>query len=62
MRFPRGYGFDSITVNPKTRVPEYYFGEVDSSSNLFAIDISLLEKLVLFSRDVNTAKVIDILK
>ncbi|KAJ0075983.1 hypothetical protein Patl1_33593 [Pistacia atlantica] len=49
-------GFDLVTVNPKTRVPEYYFGDVDSSSNLFAIDISLLEKLVTFSRDVNTAK------
>ncbi|KAK3220425.1 hypothetical protein Dsin_014395 [Dipteronia sinensis] len=56
MRFPRGYRFDAVLINLKSRLPEHKSHDVDVPSDPWAIDTSLLEKLVIFSSDVNAAK------
>ncbi|KAK1575506.1 hypothetical protein Q3G72_006073 [Acer saccharum] len=56
MRFPRGYRFDAVLINLKSRLPKHKSHDVDVPSDPWAIDTSLLEKLVIFSSDVNAAK------
>ncbi|KAL5755634.1 hypothetical protein ACOSQ2_020380 [Xanthoceras sorbifolium] len=56
MRFPRGYRFDAVLINLKSRLPEHKAHDGDFPSDLWARDISLLEKLVIFASDVIAPK------
>lgn len=57
MRFPRAYGFGSNSVDLENKPPEDYSPDLDMLPNLWAMDISSLEKLVTFSSDTNAAQV-----
>ncbi|KAJ4717838.1 Midasin [Melia azedarach] len=56
MRFPRAYGFGSNSVDLENKPPEDYSPDLDMLPNLWAMDISSLEKLVTFSSDTNAAQ------
>ncbi|KAK3037952.1 hypothetical protein RJ639_030657 [Escallonia herrerae] len=58
VRFPRGCASKAVSLMDESRQGKFSSSCIKFSTNISAIDINLLEKLVTLSRDVNTDKTV----
>lgn len=57
MKYPRGAAFDSAVVNLESGQPEFSSQNSNSDSNICEVNLSLLEKLVTLSSNIDSGKV-----
>ncbi|KAK9282811.1 hypothetical protein L1049_011033 [Liquidambar formosana] len=62
MRFPRGCAFKSISVEVNRRQPEFLSFDVNFPTDIWAVDMALLEKLVTITRDINADNTVSVLR